>query len=245
MEERILKEMKIIAHRGASSYKTENSKAAFEAAVDMNVDGIELDIRLSKDGTPIIHHDPTINRLSNGKGFVHHFTLEELREFTFKKKTFPLHKREKIVTLEEFFIFMKDFPDIELHIEIKNNPIIDDDLEEKALQLSSDYHMEERIIYSSFDHQSLKRLYDLEPTVKIGLLIETNLVGLFKYTEQTGMPIYSIHPKHHIVTKQMVQEAHRHNILVNPYTVNSKRTARKLKKMGVDGIITNNPNILN
>src|SRR5699024_8711747 len=122
-----------------STYKTENTMPAFKTAIDMHADGIELDIRLTKDGIPVIHHDPTINRLSNGKGSIHELTLQQLQTYTFKKKGFPFQKREQIVTLEEFFTYIRNYPKVELHIELKNDPVLEDDLEEKVLRLSEEY----------------------------------------------------------------------------------------------------------
>src|SRR5699024_10209805 len=147
-------------------------------------------------------------------------------------------------TLEEFFQKMTMHREMDIHIELKNDPMLDNDLEKVVLQLSADHQMENQVVYSSFDHQLLKRLATLEPTAKIGLLFNTNLIQLFDYIKQTRISIHSLHPKHSLVTKEMVQVAHQQNIQVNPYTVNSKRVAKKLEKMGVDGIITNNPKIL-
>ncbi len=235
--------MKIIAHRGASDYQTENTLAAFEDALQMKADGIELDVRLTKDGIPVISHDATINRLSNGKGYIHHMTLHELKQFRFGHKAFSRGKYAEIATLEEVFHLIGDHQ-LDVHIELKNGPVIPEDLEEKVLQLSHFYQMEDRVIYSSFDHQSLERIATLKPDAKIGLLFYGRLLHLFDYVDHIGIDVQSIHPNYYYVNEEMITKAHERGLHVNPYTVNDVKTAEKLQTMGVDGIITNDPYIL-
>lgn len=74
--------LKIIAHRGASTYAPENTLPAFKKAIEQESDAIELDVRLTKDGVPVICHDATINRTSNGKGYIHKLTIKQLKNLT-------------------------------------------------------------------------------------------------------------------------------------------------------------------
>src|SRR5699024_8471249 len=114
--------MKIIAHRRASAYTTENTLPALATATDMQADGSELQLRRTQHGIPVIHHDATINRLSKRKGSIHELTLQQLQTYTFKKKSFPFQKRTHIVTLEEFFQKMTMHREMDIHIELKNDP---------------------------------------------------------------------------------------------------------------------------
>lgn len=232
--------LKIIAHRGASSYAPENTLPAFEKAIKQEADAIELDVRLTKDNVPVVCHDATINRTSNGKGYIHQLTVDELKKFDFGCKFSNKFKHVKIPTLEEVLTLLQDYP-ITLHIEIKNGPIIPKNLERKILELIYRYDFENRVVYSSFDHVSLQRLSKLDPQAKIGLLFHINLINLFQYVDQTGLNIHSIHPNHFYVTEEMISEAKERNIDVNIYTVNNKKMAQTYKKMGVDGLITNDP----
>lgn len=77
----------IFAHRGASGYAPENTMDAFKLAVKQGAEGIELDVQLSKDGIPVVIHDETIDRVTNGHGYVKDYTLEELKNFTIMKAT--------------------------------------------------------------------------------------------------------------------------------------------------------------
>lgn len=235
--------MNIIAHRGASTYAPENTLAAFQKALDQEVDGIELDVRLTKDNVPVICHDATVNRTSNGKGFIHNMTVDQLKKFDFGLSFSKKFKGERIPTLEEALTLIGDAP-ITLHIEIKNGPVIPENLEQKIVEFVYEYGFEDRVVYSSFDHHSLQRLTEIDPRANIGLLFHINLIHLFDYVENTGLRVHSIHPNHFYVTEEMIEEAYKRNIEVNVYTVNNKAMALNYKKMGIDGLITNNPLVL-
>src|SRR6478736_2939754 len=99
----------IIGHRGAKGYQPENTLSSFQKALDMKVDGIELDVHLSSDGEIIVFHDETLNRITNGKGDINRYTLSELRDFR-------IAKEHQIPTLKEVFdlIDKKCFINIEL-----------------------------------------------------------------------------------------------------------------------------------
>jgi glycerophosphoryl diester phosphodiesterase len=113
----------VIAHRGASGQLPENTLAAFRRAIELGADAIEFDVRLTRDGVPVVIHDPTVDRTTNGSGPVHSFTLAELRQldagarFTLDGRTFPFRGRGWTPpTLEEVLIA---FPGVPLLIELK------------------------------------------------------------------------------------------------------------------------------
>lgn len=242
MKER-MKIMNIIAHRGASTYAPENTLAAFKKALDQEADAIEFDVRLSKDGVPVICHDATINRTSNGKGYIHNLTVDQLKKYDFGSSFSKKYKGETIPTLDETLSLISDQPRT-IHIELKNGPVIPKDLERKVLDLVYRHGVEHKVVYSSFDHVSLQRLTHIDPNAKIGLLFHINLINLFDYIQNTGLCIYSIHPNHFYVTEEMIVEAHERNIEVNIYTVNNRNQANMYKSLGIDGLITNDPLIL-
>src|SRR5690625_1827116 len=138
-------------------YAPENTLASFQKAIELGADAIELDVRLTKDNIPVIIHDQTINRTSNGKGFVHNLTLNEIKTYDFGSHFSQQFENEPIPTLQEVLELIKNYP-IKLHIELKNGPIIPENLEAIVLNLISHYGLEDRTTFSSFDHQSLFRL---------------------------------------------------------------------------------------
>lgn len=235
--------MKIIAHRGSSAYAPENTLAAFQKALEQQADAIELDVRLSKDGVPVVCHDATINRTSNGKGYIHNLTVDQLKKYDFGSSFSKKFKGETIPTLEETLSLLRNHPGT-IHIELKNGPVIPKDLERNVLELVYRHHAESKVVYSSFDHMSLQRLSTIDPKANIGLLFHINLINLFDYVQNTGLNIHSIHPNHFYVTEEMIVNAHERSMEVNIYTVNNRKQAEMYEKLGVDGLITNNPLIL-
>src|SRR5699024_5258778 len=107
--------LQIIAHRGASHYAPENTLAAFEKALEQKADGIELDVRLSKDGVSVINHDETINRTSNGKVINKLLTVEQLKQYDFGRHYYRKYRKETIETLEEVLQLVQETDDT-LHI---------------------------------------------------------------------------------------------------------------------------------
>ncbi|WP_066189786.1 MULTISPECIES: glycerophosphodiester phosphodiesterase [Gracilibacillus] len=232
--------MKIIAHRGASSDAPENTLAAFQKAIDHGADSIELDVRLTKDGVPVICHDATIKRTSDGTAAIHEANLSELKQCDFGSWFDPSFAGEEIPTLDETLRLVKD-TDMDLNIEVKNSPIIHVGIEQKMIDLVHKYGMQDRVLFSSFDHQCLKRIHLLDARVKIGFILHMNLVHLFDYIKNSGIEAYSIHPHHFYTTKGMVSEAHACGIKVYPYTIDDMELAEQYLAKGVDGVITNKP----
>lgn len=229
--------MRIYAHRGASRYAPENTLAAFQKSVKFGADAIELDVRLSKDNVPVVIHDATINRTSNGKGFVHELTLKQLKTYDFGSSFSKTYAGEPIPTLEEVLHYIKDQP-IDLNIELKNGPVIPEDLEYRVLKVVNHYKLENRTVFSSFDHKSLYRLSLLNKHLNIGLILHINLLNLFNYIDEIPFRLKSIHPNHFYVTEEMLQLAHERDLDVNVYTVNNKKLAKSYKELGIDGLIT-------
>lgn len=150
--------MKIWAHRGASAHAPENTLPAFELAYLSGADGIELDVQLSKDGVPVVIHDERIDRVSNGTGYVCNYTLEELKGFNVNQY-FPEYGNVAIPTLAEVYDLVRDM-DMVINLELKNSVIFYEGLEEKVLRLAAEKGLEERMIYSSFNHYwTVKSLY--------------------------------------------------------------------------------------
>ena len=129
-----MKKPEIWAHRGASGYCPENTLPAFEKAVEMGAQGIELDIQLTKDEKIVVIHDEWINRTSDGEGWVKDYTLEELRRYNYNKN-FPELGHVDIPTMEEVFALIRP-TDLTINIELKTGIVFYDRLEERILELT-------------------------------------------------------------------------------------------------------------
>lgn len=236
--ERKNRKTKIWAHRGASGHAPENTMPAFELAHTLGADGIELDVQLTKDGIPVVIHDETIDRVCDGKGRVCDYTLEELKQFN-ANKNFPAYGKVEIPTLEEVYDYVKT-TDMSINLELKNSVIFYKNLEEKVLQLAAEKGLEERIIYSSFNHHSMKKMKELKPDVRTAFLYSDDILDVADYAGKYGMN--AVHPyMRNLQYPEMIEECHKRNIKVNVWTVNETADIKRMKNLGVDAVITNYP----
>ena len=213
------------AHRGASAYAPENTLEAFRLAAEMGADGVELDVQLSRDGELVVAHDETIDRVSNGTGYIKDYTLAQLKKLSFNR-LFPNFKDARIPTLKEVYELLKP-AGLTVNVELKTGIILYPEIEEKVLALTVSMGMEDRVIYSSFCHPSLVRLKELDSGLKTGLL----------YSD-------ALHPAlYHMQDPQLIPAARRQGLAVNVWTVNEEPHMEMLMQQKVDAIITNRPDL--
>ncbi len=164
--------MKIWAHRGCSQCYPENTITSFEKAMDIpGLTGIELDVQLTRDGEPVIIHDERVDRTTDGMGYVRDHTLKEL-------KCLHIHtgeeKAEHIPTMKEVLDLLRDRLKKEngllLNIELKNNSYRYPGMEDKTVELVHEYGIQDSVLYSSFLADSLVKLHEADPSVKLGVL---------------------------------------------------------------------------
>lgn len=229
----------IIAHRGVSQVKPENTLLALEMAIDSNCDGIEFDVQLTKDNIPVIIHDETIDRTSNGKGYVSNYTLEQLKKYNFGINF--NYQGVTIPTLNEFLqlTIQKKYSKL-LNIEIKNDILHYPNIEEKILDLVLKYNLQDQVLFSSFNHQSMFRMRKLSETVNIALLYEDTSPNL---NELIKINAYSAHFNVKMASKELLESLNQKNIKSFFYTVNDPVEIKRLLDMGVDGIFSDNPQI--
>ena len=231
---------KNFAHRGFSGKYPENTMLAFRKAVEEGVDGIELDVQLTKDGEVVIIHDETIDRTTDGKGLVVSYTYDELRKFDASFKFRGQCGFNPIPTLREYFELVKD-KNLVTNIELKTGLNEYFGIEEKVWKLIEEYRLEDRVLISSFNHYSVLRMKSIAPNLKYGLLTETWIINAGKYTEDVGVECY--HPHFFSMTAENVKELKEHNIEINVYTVNEEKDIRDMIEKGIDIVIGNYPDL--
>lgn len=219
-----------IAHRGAKAYEPENTLQAFQKALDLNSDGIELDVHLSADGHIIVIHDETIDRTTNGKGFVNDFTLAEL-------KSFLIDEKYQIPTLNEVFDLVDKKCLINIELKGLGTPskvvkLIEQCISEKNWNYN-------HFIVSSFDWNMLQETSNLNSKIQIGVLTEENLDTALAFAEK--IKAKAIHPDFILLNEENVHQIQEKGFLVLPWTVNSEQDIQKVKSYNVDGIISDNP----
>ena len=236
---------KVWAHRGASGwdkqYAPENTMPAFERAIKMGADGIETDVQLTKDGVLVLAHDETLDRVSDGSGWIKDYTLKELRGFSFSK-THPEFGRVEIPRLEDLLYLLLD-TDLELNLELKSGVLYYDGLEEKTADLVHRMGMDERVIYSSFSHSSVKKAmaYCRERgyNSRFGILSGQLIGNAEQYVQSLGADAY--HPPAAQMKESVLQACQEKGLKVNLWTIDMKSEIKRWTDAGADAIITDCP----
>ena len=229
------------AHRGASGDYPENTLLAFEEGIKCGASGIELDVHKTKDNKIVVIHDEDIERTFKGKGLVKDFTLNELKEFNPRKELFKNFKTSKIPTLEEVLNLIKN-SNVILNIELKTDEIHYEGIEEDVINLINKYKMNNKVIISSFNPKSIKICKEINEEIKTGLLYYKPMEDVIEFAK--SLKADAIHPDLRLVSKELIDEAHKNNLEVNVYTVDAPIYIRKLIEAKADGIFTNYPALL-
>lgn len=232
--------IKNFAHRGFSGKYPENTLLAFQKAIEVQADGIELDVQLTKDGEIVIIHDESIDRTTNGKGLVVDYTYDQLKEFDASYIYTGKFGFNKIPTLREYFNLIKG-TNIITNIELKTGIFEYVGIEEKVFNLIKEFKLEDRVIISSFNHYSVLRMKALAPNIKCGFLTETWILNPGKYTKDNCIECY--HPHFAILTPDIVKSLKTFGIEINTWTVNKEEEIRDLISKKVDILIGNFPDL--
>ncbi len=189
----------------------------------MGADAIELDVRMCKTGEIVVIHDAEVDRTSNGSGSVRELSLDELKRLDFGEG-------EKIPTLEEVLDFAKNR--ILVNIEIKEQG-----LAHRVLDIVEKMDMVNEVLISSFLHDELVAVKNINPKILTAPLIMHRPVSVKKLVEETKAE--GVHPWYEYIDKRMIEEAKSNNIFINAWTVDFEDDMKKLLNMGINGIITN------
>ena len=235
--------MKIYAHRGYSALYPENTMLAFKKAVEFHADGIETDVHKTKDNILVLCHDEAIDRTSNGTGFIHDMTYEELAAYDYKfNKT--VDEFIPIPKLEELLQLAKD-TGILLNIEIKTDNYQYENIEQMTYDMVKAYGLLDHTMFSSFHLESLITLRKIDSSIKVGYLFEPSAdltnqeVFEKKLEEALSHGIYQIHPKYVFLDDATLKSLRKKKIEVNAWTINAKKDMAFFKKNHLDGCITN------
>jgi glycerophosphoryl diester phosphodiesterase len=230
-----------IAHRGASGYAPENTIAAFDKAVEMNADYIELDVQRSKDHKLVVIHDMSIDRTTNKTGLVKKLSYKKLKRLDAGSWFHESYQHEYIPTLEEilnrykkkkigFLIELKDphhYPGIEYQVA-------------KAIKTTQN-----PIIVQSFNSEAIKKFHCIAPFVPTGLLLNVHsdpitdefLQTISTYTNYINLNILQIN-------SELVNQIHHYKMKILSWVINHKETIPCLYNLNIDGMITDYPDLL-
>ncbi len=219
-----------IAHRGASAYEPENTLQSFRKALEMNADGIELDVHCSSDGQIVVIHDETVDRTTIGTGTVNALTLAEIKSFS----------GNLVPSLYEVLhlVDRKALVNIELKGDGTAVPvlkIIEDFVQGKGWKYK-------QFLLSSFNWNALQQVRDQNPKIPVGVLTATDLdlaIGFSKFINAE-----TIHPYFHLLDKQKTLKMQQQGFEVMTWTVNEPEDIERVKSYHVNGIITDYPDRL-
>ena len=232
-----------IAHRGASAAAPPNTLAAFEKAVELGADGIEFDVHLSADGVPVIIHNFTVDGTTDGSGRVADMTLAQLKQLDAGFHFDPAFAGERIPTLEEVLETVGSR--LLLNIELKTTSLRDNGLESVVIAQVEQHDLDESVLFSSFNPLSLRRTKRIASHIPVGLLYAPDLpLPLRRAWLAPMVPHEARHPEHTMVDAHYMTWARRRGYRVNTWTVDNPDEMRRLIGLGVDGIITNVPDVL-
>lgn len=248
------KKFDIIAHRGASSIAPENTLAAFQAAIDLGVDMIELDVRNTKDEQIVVIHDETLDRTTNGVGPVHEMTLEEMKQLDAGSWFDPKFRDEKVPTIKEVLDLVNGRCKVLIEIKKLDHPHYEDIAEKLIDVIRKEKNGYEWIILESYEQEYIDaaHAYDDQVQTKKLLIGEDSNSLLAYYTESRLLlgraklddRLTAINPEYTTLSTRRIFRMHAGGFKVNTYLVNDRSNMVKLLYMGVDGIITDNPEIL-
>ncbi|GIN62280.1 putative glycerophosphoryl diester phosphodiesterase YhdW [Robertmurraya siralis] len=231
-----------VAHRGASGYAPENTIAAFDLAVDMKADYIEIDVQRSKDGELVLIHDTTVNRTTNGTGRVGELTLEQLRKLDAGSWFGSEFAGELIPTFDE--ILDRYRGKIGILVELKAPelyPGIEAQVAEALKKRNMDKSKNNKIIIQSFNFESVKKVNELLPRIPIGVLTSNRADTTVEALQEFSTYADWFNPSYGIVTKELVEQVHSLGMKIGSWTVRTPEAADFLFEMGVDAIITDYP----
>jgi glycerophosphoryl diester phosphodiesterase len=228
----------IYAHRGASGHYPENTMEAFHGALRQRADGIELDVQLSQDEEAVVIHDHRLERTTDGRGSVQDFTLDELRQFHAGKPFGQRFSEARIPSLADVLQELALTP-LRFNIELKNLFVPQPGLEEKVVTLVRKHRLTRRTVISSFNFDSLRRIKQLNPRQKTGLLY----MGPLRRPWEVAIRYEAdqLHVPNEELTPSLVKQAKANGLQVMVWTVDDPERIRECRRMGVDGIITNYP----
>lgn len=230
----------VFAHRGASLYAPENTLSAFNLAIEQGAHGVELDVKLTADGVPVVIHDQTVDRTTNGHGKVNELTLDNLKQLDAGRLFSDKYPGVQIPTLDEV---LEDIGKrIIVNIELTNYATPNDDLVPRVVKIVQAHGLENQILFSSFLGRNLRIASVLCPQVPVAILCLPGFPGILnRSTLLTKTSPEIIHPYLRDVRKDLVDREHRRGRRVHTWTVNQEKDLEFVLGCGVDGIFTDDP----
>lgn len=227
-------------HRGTRALAPENTLPAFQVAIDRGLDGVELDVQLTKDGQVVVMHDQRLQRTTNGQGWLKDHTLEELNRLDAGAWFGEDYRNTRIPRFEQVLELLP--ARMWLNVEIKNGPIYYPELVPKTLALLARYDRLENSVVSSFDHGALAECQRLNPDVLRAPLYHARLMEPWQLAAHYGY--YGVHLHHAFAVPEDVAELRRRDLVVNAWGVERPEDVERIRAAGTTGYTLDDPSWL-
>lgn len=232
----------ISGHRGASRNAPENTMAAFEKAMELNADLIELDVHLTQDDVPVVIHNHTVDETTNGSGEVRNWTWDQLKQLDAGGWFDESYRGVTIPALEDVLCWA--YGKTGVSIELKQGPgsLYYPGLEEKVVDIIERTDMVQWVQVMSFDHAAVKKIKDSNPALMTSMIYHSKLFDPIQSAKEIGADI--INTKWYFLDADIVRSAHDAGLLVCGSLCDSPEEWRFMQEWGVDMIDTNVPDLM-
>lgn len=217
----------VLGHRGCAGLEPENTIRAFKRALELGVDMIEFDVRMTKDKKLVVIHDSKVDRTTNGKGFVKDYNFSDLRKLN-------AGLGERIPSFEEAIDFLKDKKPM-IVIELKEVEIVKD-----VLKKIKEEKIEDKVIIVSFWHNVLKKIKENYKKINTGAIFSGRPVNPIPIAKSAKTKLLCL--RYEFIDKDIVKQCHKNNIKINSWTVNEEIDIMKMIKLKIDIISSDYPN---
>jgi glycerophosphoryl diester phosphodiesterase len=248
----------VIAHRGGGQLWPENTMLAYQSAIDMGVDGLEIDIRMTKDQMLVTHHNESIDQTSNGQGKIRDYTYEELKEYNFGYQFEDLYGNHPyrnmyipLPTLEEV---LQKFEHKILILELKDSESWGMRAAEKLAELLKHYSPNSHMVVASFkgevmdhfaritDHKVLLSAPEKEAAK---FILSSKTIGAKLYQPKVQLlHLPTSFQGLNLATPEIIKDAHQQDIAIHFWTINKPEEMEQLIRNGADGLVTDRPDLL-
>lgn len=224
--------LRLCAHRGGAGSAPENTLAACRLALELGAEWVEVDVRYTADRVPVLLHDDTVDRTTDGRGPVRQMPFARLRELDAGGWFAPRYRGERIPSLEELLALLAEHPTAGAYVEVKEEGEEGKQLAEDVLELVDRWHLANRMRLASFSAEPLQRARQLRPqTVLVALQHPLDPAEPVPFALERGAQVWG--PYYGAVTEKRLQEAHRSGVAVYAWTVNDPREGRRLWRGGL------------
>lgn len=234
----------ILAHRGARKLAPENTISAFKKAIKLGFDGVEMDVVLTKDKVPVVFHGNDLSHATREVGLIHETLSSDLFKIDAGSLFDERYAEERIPPLSEVLDLFSG-TDLFLNIELKSQPRGHNGIEKIVAEMIYHYRLYDRVMISSFSPLILRRFSKIAPKIPSGLLVGPHPFFFLKTLLSANMlSVSSVNPVFQYTSERLVKFAHSLDWKVFVWTINTRQEFQRAVEMDVDGIITDEPELL-